>query len=237
MNHRPLTSDQRLTLGIETSGFGGSIALVREGVVMAQCDLDPTGRRHARSLVPEIGHLLTSASLTVSDLDLIAVSIGPGSFTGLRVGVVCAKTLAWAASADVVAVDTYLAIASQSPADVDRVDVVGDGQRGDLYVGRYQRVRSDEWIREGELTIRAADEWLAELESDTVVTGPGLERHAGTAAARGRVLPRELWSPRAASIALLGERRWRSGVRDDVWLLEPFYLRKSSAEEKADSPK
>lgn len=232
-----MTLDHRLTLGIETSGFGGSIALVREGVIVAERDLDPTGRRHARTLVPEIGQLLTDAGVSVAALGLVAVSIGPGSFTGLRVGVVCAKTLAWAVASDVIAVDTYLAIASQSPSDVDRVEVVGDGQRGDLYVGRYQRTSGGEWVREGQLEIQAASEWVAGLQTDVVVSGPGLERHAAAAAARGRVLPRELWCPRAATIAVLGERRWKSGARDDVWTLEPFYLRKSGAEEKADAQK
>lgn len=224
-----------LTLGIETSTFSGSIALLDEcDVHIYERQLDPTGRRHARTLVPEIQSLLKMANRTVDELDLIAVSIGPGSFTGLRVGVVCAKTLAWATSAKIMAVDTYLAIASQSPPDVAAVQVVGDGQRSDLYVGRYRR-GSDGWVRDGDIFIRAADDWLAQLTADDVVTGPGLERHAEAAALRCRVLPRDLWNPGAATVALLGQRRLdATGASDDVWLLEPFYLRKSGAEEKAD---
>ncbi|MFO1093130.1 MAG: tRNA (adenosine(37)-N6)-threonylcarbamoyltransferase complex dimerization subunit type 1 TsaB [Planctomycetaceae bacterium] len=225
-----------LTLGIETSGFGGSVALVQSGKVLVQRDLDPTGRRHARTLVPETRSLFAGAGKAVRDLDLVAVSIGPGSFTGLRVGVVCAKTLAWAAGVKLIAVDTYLAIAHMAPTEVECVQVVGDGQRGDLYVGDYRRDDRGDWVLHGVIAIRPAEDWLAELKPSDVVTGPGLERHAEAAAARCRVLPRDLWMPRAATIALLGEQRLaRTGTSDDIWSLEPFYLRKSGAEEQADT--
>jgi tRNA threonylcarbamoyladenosine biosynthesis protein TsaB len=236
IDDRPSTMNHPLlTLGIETSSFGGSVALTYGGDLLAQRDLDPTGRRHARTLVPEIQSLLTVAGRAAADLELIAVSIGPGSFTGLRVGVVCSKTLAWATGAKLVAVDTFLAIATQSPDDVNVVQVVGDGQRGDLYVGRYRRGTDALWTLNEAIGIMPAEEWLAGLLPADVATGRGLERHAETAAARCRVVPRELWTPRAATVALLGQRRALSGPTDDLWSIEPFYLRKSGAEEKADS--
>lgn len=233
--HRPSAIDPPpLTLGIETSSFGGSVALSCGEEVLALRELDPTGRRHARTLVPEIQSLLRDAGRLVGDLGLIAVSIGPGSFTGLRVGVVCAKSLAWATGAKLAAVDTFLAIASQSPADVQAVQVVGDGQRGDLYIGCYRRIADENWTLEGAIGITPAEDWLATLAATDVVTGPGLERHADAAAARCRVLPRELWTPRATTIAHLGQQRALSGTIDDHWSVEPFYLRRSGAEEKAD---
>ena len=67
------------------------------------------------------------------------MSVGPGSFTGLRVGVVCAKTLAYATGARLAAVDTLEAIAANSPPDVETVHVITDAQRGDLFVGTYRR--------------------------------------------------------------------------------------------------
>lgn len=234
--HRLSTIDHPpLTLGIETSGFGGSVALIEHGAVVAARNLDPTGRRHARALVPEIRSLLTDAGRPASDLGLIAVSMGPGSFTGLRVGVVCAKTLAWATGAAIIGVDTCLAIAAQSPAEVGRLEVVGDGQRGDLYVGRYVRTGEHRWLRDGVIEIRAAETWLSHLDPSTVATGPGLERHAEVAAARCRVLPRSFWTPQATVVARIGELQAQAGTTDDVWTIEPFYLRKSGAEEKADA--
>jgi tRNA threonylcarbamoyladenosine biosynthesis protein TsaB len=228
-------TEGRLTIGIETSGWSGSIALVERGALIGQRILDPAGRRHARTLVPEIEALLSESGRAVRALDAVAVSIGPGSFTGLRVGVVCAKTLAWAANAQIVAVDSFLAIAAQSPPDVIHVDVVGDGQRGDLYVGRYQRGDGGDWRRNGEIGIRPGDAWLSGLTADSIVSGPALERHVADACKRARVLPPAVWTPRGETIALLGERAALAGRADDLWSLEPFYLRRSGAEEKADA--
>ncbi len=78
----------------------------------------------------------------------MAVSVGPGSFTGLRVGVVCAKTLAYANGCQLAAVDTLEAIAANSPADVVSVHVIADAQRGDLFVADYCRKSIVEWDRD-----------------------------------------------------------------------------------------
>lgn len=224
-----------LVLGIETSGIGGSLALVRDGHCTAERSLSQDGRRHARTLVAELGSLLSAEKVAPADLDAVAVSIGPGSFTGLRVGVVCAKTLAWAAETQVIAIDTFLAVAAQAPPDVASLQVVGDGQRGDLYVGRYERLDGARWSRPDEIEICPADRWLSSLTKSDVVSGPGLARHAVEAASRCRVLPPELCDPQAGTVALLGAAAAMRGEFADLWTLEPFYLRRSGAEEKADA--
>lgn len=103
-----------LTLGIDTSGLGGSIAIARDGNCLAERALSRTGRRHARTLVAELKALFDDTRLRPHDCNTVAVSIGPGSFTGLRVGVVCAKTFAYATRCTLVAVDTHLAVAAAS---------------------------------------------------------------------------------------------------------------------------
>lgn len=222
-----------LTLGIETSGWEGSIALLRGGALVAERTLSRTGRRHARTLVSELRELLSSAGVTSRDVQLVAVSAGPGSFTGLRVGVVCAKSFSYATGCALVGVDTFEAIAAGSPADVDRVVVLADAQRGDLYVGRYVRsATSDEWRREGEIEVQRAEEFIAGLPRGTVVTGPGAARWSDALKAVTLVLPAEYGIPRAAVVAAIGERRALAGKTDDVWRLEPVYIRKSGAEEK-----
>lgn len=223
------------TLGIETSGLGGSVALVHDGRCVAARELSRSGRRHARTLVAELKQLLGDNGTPAAAIAAVAVSIGPGSFTGLRVGVVCAKTLAYATGSRVVAVDTFLAVAAQAPDDVDSLQVVGDGQRGDLYLGRYQRANDGDWVRPGPIEIRPAVVWLESLQERDVVSGPGLERHLTRAAERCRVLPAELHHPRAETVALLGESLAQRGEFADLWTLEPFYLRRSGAEEKADA--
>jgi tRNA threonylcarbamoyladenosine biosynthesis protein TsaB len=226
-----------LILGIETSGSGGSIAVAQDRICLAESSLSREGRRHARTLVAEVRSLLAHLAVAPQRLDAVAVSIGPGSFTGLRVGVVCAKTLAYAVPMPLVAVDTFLAIAAQSPEGISSVQIVGDGQRGDLYVGRYQQTSQGTWRRSGDIGIRSAEAWLESLGSQDAASGPGLSRHLDEVTRRCRVLPARCHHPRAATIALLGFEGAASHEFADVWTIEPFYLRRSGAEEKADARK
>lgn len=223
-----------LTLGIETSGPGGGVALADNRRCLAERSLPQEGRRHARMLVSEIRTLLHESLTPLESLDAVAVSIGPGSFTGLRVGVVCAKTLAYALSVPLVAVDTFLAIAAQSPAEIAHLQVIGDGQRGDLYVGRYQRFPEDGWRSSAPIDIQSAEAWLQTLVPSDVATGPGLFRHESEAARRCSLLPVDCREPRAATVAILGEDLAAQGRAADIRSIEPFYLRRSGAEEKAD---
>src|SRR5437016_3375486 len=133
-----------LTLAIETSGSVGSVAVLESTRVLGEQSL-ALGRQHGQSLVPTIRQLLSDCGKRARDCDLVAVSIGPGSFTGLRVGVVCAKTLAYAADCRLAAVDTLHAIACNSPPDVSTVEVLCDAHRGDLFTGRYTRNATGGW--------------------------------------------------------------------------------------------
>lgn len=224
-----------ITLGIETSGQQGSVALCRDGELLDERDLSRDGQRHARALVPELRELLSVNALTPQDVQTLAVSIGPGSFTGLRVGVVCAKTWAYATGSRLIAVDTLLAVAEQAGESAQRLQVVSDAQRNELFVAHCERTSEGVWIRHGEIAIVPAREWTAGLSADDVVSGPGLVKLAEHLSDRCRVLSPETWHPSARTIARLGERAARAGHSDDLWTLEPRYLRKSAAEEKAEA--
>jgi tRNA threonylcarbamoyladenosine biosynthesis protein TsaB len=233
-----------LTLGVESSGLAGSVALRRGGETVAVASLEQAGRRHAQTLVSEIDALLCEHGLTAKQLELIAVSIGPGSFTGLRVGVVFAKTMAYATGCRLAAVDTFRTIAAASPADVADLFVVADAQRGELFVGRYAREEKQDgggpairWNPRKVISIAATDVWcrqLAELApSSSAVSGPAVEAIRSSLPSFVRVLDSELRLPRADRVAELGEQQALAGELADVWTLEPFYLRRSAAEEKS----
>ncbi len=231
-----------LILGIETSGTRGSIALFQNGACLAEAELEAAPRRHAQTLVTEIRELFGLHRLRIPSLEAIAVSVGPGSFTGLRVGVVCAKTLAFATGARLTAVDTLEAIAANSPPDVEIVHVITDAQRGDLFVGTYRRTAEGDWLREGPLAIAAGEAWFAGLRAGDVVTGPGLakwrEAHDASPnppATAWRGLPESVWTPSARAVAAIGARQIARGLVADCATLEPFYLRRSAAEERADA--
>src|SRR5262245_54716909 len=126
-------------LALETSGTSGSIALwTGESTVQpTQWILDPE-IRSARSLAPSVQHALGEMGWKARDLELIAVTTGPGSFTGLRVGVVTAKTLAFALRCPVVGVNTLEIVARQGLLnDRQTVTAVIDAQRKELFVAKW----------------------------------------------------------------------------------------------------
>ena len=115
-------------LALETMGRLGSVAALDEGAVVAERHLDPA-LRSAQSVTPAIGQLLEQLQWQPRDLELIAVATGPGSFTGLRIGVTTAKVLAYAVGADVIGVDALEVVATQTPDDIEHVHVVVGAER------------------------------------------------------------------------------------------------------------
>lgn len=227
-----------ITLGVETSALT-SVALRSHGELLAERTIEPSRQKHAQTLVQESQQILAQHHLTAHDVDLLAVSHGPGSFTGLRVGIVFGKTFAFATGCRLAAVDTLQAVAQASPADVDDVLVVVDAQREQLFHGHFRR-QNDGWFqRQATIDIIDNAEFLSRVASagsgGPALSGPGLRKLSAAPLPQNvRVLPSELWFPRAALIAALGEQMLITGPPADPFLLEPFYLRASSAEEKRD---
>ena len=221
-----------MLLALDTSGMAGSIALARDGVLLAERSLAQAGRRHARTLVAELASLFVECGSSPDQCEAIAISVGPGSFTGLRVGVVCAKTFAYATGCQLTPVDTFEAVATGVPAEVHEVAVIDLAQRGELFVGEYHRT-ADRWERVGEITIEPAEAWAAARRPELHVVGPGLARLRGSLFPEAACLPVEYDTPQARHVATIGARQLRDGRTVDCWSLEPFYLRRSAAEEKA----
>jgi tRNA threonylcarbamoyladenosine biosynthesis protein TsaB len=205
------------------------VALLDAHQVLAEYELE-LGRRHGQELIPAIQRLFAGCGRKPGDLELVAVSVGPGSYTGLRVGVVCAKTLVYTTHSRLAAVDTFQAIACNAPADVSTIEVIGDAQRGDLFRGKYTRTADARWRRDKGIDVIAAENWAARLSADDVLSGPGIDKFGHLVAGRCRVLPREFRIPRAESVARLGIEAVEAGRTADFWSLEPLYLRRSSAE-------
>jgi tRNA threonylcarbamoyladenosine biosynthesis protein TsaB len=225
-----------LILAIETSAQAGSVALLSNRSLVTQVVL-PADRRSAQSLAPAIDELLRTAGVKPAELGLVATTIGPGSFTGLRVGVTTAKTLAYAVGCECLGVDTLEVIALQvagehSPAPAQELHVVVDAQRKELFLARF-RLEAGEAVRIGENEIVPAGEWLASLQPGTLVSGPGLARFVDKVSADVLVAPAQLREPTSAAVGQLAHRDYERGRRDDLWKLMPQYLRPSAAEEKA----
>jgi tRNA threonylcarbamoyladenosine biosynthesis protein TsaB len=157
----------------------------------------------------------------------VMVSVGPGSYTGLRVGVMSAKALAYATGCRLVAVPTFHAIAEQAPAEAQTVDVIADALQGLVYAQRFRRADAG-WEPADELRIEPFETWAA--RAGDWVSGPGVDGYA--ARVRGSVVPAEARAPGLEALYRVG-LRLEPLTAAEVMRLEPLYLRPSSAEEKA----
>jgi tRNA threonylcarbamoyladenosine biosynthesis protein TsaB len=194
-----------------------------------------TGRRHGRDLIPRIGALLKEAGLRARDLQGVAVGLGPGSYTGLRVGVTAAKTLAYVSGARLIGFDSLHAIGRNAPAEVQRISVIADAQRGDLYVADLYRAAPGVPLMPcGNTHVESLADWLARQAPGVHVLGPALLVPRIRAAIPDALVTTDPArnDPQGARLAELARELWASDRRDDPWLLEPSYLRRSAAEDQ-----
>lgn len=217
-------------LALETSTRWGSVAAMLEDQLLGEIAL-PTDRRTAQSLVPAIRELLGHVGWKPADIQLVAVTEGPGSFTGLRIGVTAAKTLAYAVNANLIGVNTLEVIAAQSP-EATEICAVMDAQRKQLFVAAFRRSGGDSLLAMQPTRIVDVDQWLGMLRDQVTVTGPPLGKLRERLSSRIRVAPEEGWPPRASTVGRVAWRHFRAGKRPDIWGLVPRYYRSSAAEEK-----
>jgi tRNA threonylcarbamoyladenosine biosynthesis protein TsaB len=223
-------------IAIETSGRHGSIAALHGGTgedqLLRQTVLGGD-QRTAQALAPALRELLAEVGWAPQSTDLVAVAVGPGSFTGLRIGVTTAKTLAYAAGAELIGVNTLLALAAQAPVSPGPLRAVLDAQRRELFAAQFDADSLTTSATDCETTIIAQEAWLAGLQAGERVAGPPLRRLASQLPPGVKVVPEEFWQPMAEAVGHVAWRAYQAGQRDDLWKLAPNYYRPSYAEEKA----
>jgi tRNA threonylcarbamoyladenosine biosynthesis protein TsaB len=226
-------------LALETSGRVGSIALIEadgdSARVLREVWLSP-GERTARSLLPGIDALLRQYAWRPADVELIATTTGPGSFTGLRIGVVAAKTLAYATGAKLVGVHTLAAIAAGAGATAAQLWTVLDAQRQELFVASFDTRRPIADQATPTTEILSIDAWLARLSPGDAVAGPPLAKCRDRLPEGVAILDEAKWSPAAAFTGQLAVELFHCGATVDPLALVPNYFRKSAAEEKSPAP-
>jgi len=222
-------------IAIETTGRYGSVAAL-EGLP-SECKLLHEivlggEQRTAQSLAPALREMLTQIDWSPKSIKLVVVAIGPGSFTGLRIGVTTAKAFAYAAGAEVIGVNSLVAMAAQAPLMPGRLWTILDAQRQELFVARFEAHDSDTEPDDCVTTIVSRDEWLARLEPGDHVTGPPLRQLCSQLPTDVVAVPESLWQPLASVVGRVGWLAYQAGRRDDLWKLVPQYYRASAAEEK-----
>ncbi len=221
-------------LALETAAKAVSAAVTEDGKVLSSAFQD-TGLTHSRTLMPLVELLLCNTDMTAADLDVIAVSAGPGSFTGVRIGVSAAKGLAWAADKPCTAVSTLAALA-RNVAFMDGLVVCAmDARRQQVYNALFE-------AKDGALTRLTEDRAIAladlaeELRGDPrpkTVLGDGGRMSYDFLTAAGiscRLAPAHLVKENAVSVALEAEELAKNGVLVSAQELAPVYLRPPQAE-------
>ncbi len=220
-----------LTLALESSAKTASVALCNKNGLLAQ-SFQNSGLTHSRTLLPMVEDMLRNQGLSVSDLDLIAVSHGPGSFTGVRIGVSTVKGLAWAAEKPVCGVSTLEAMAYNAVGVTDGlVCCVMDARRGQFYNALFE-IKDEKPVRFCEDRAIDAGQLVSEIKSckkSIFVVGDGgvlcynaLEKEGVPA----RLAPEALRYQTAWGVLLAAQDKPAISAND----LLPVYLRLSQAE-------
>ncbi|MBT8399358.1 MAG: tRNA (adenosine(37)-N6)-threonylcarbamoyltransferase complex dimerization subunit type 1 TsaB [Rhodothermia bacterium] len=221
-----------IILGLETARSVCGVALEVDGRPTASMTL-LRPRSHSERLVPMVVETLARADLAPSDLDAVAVSAGPGSYTGLRIGVSTAKGLCFGIGARLVGVCTLAAYARSviSAAEArgltpDCVAIAVGSRRGEVYFGAFDGHDLSDIMMPGILADEEAVAWLAgESSKGAVVLGGDAASRliAGSNSLAGIKEIHHL--PRAADVAALGRRALERGDEDDLDEFEPYYLK------------
>ena len=215
-------------LALETSTLAGGVALVDGERVVGQILLD-IALTHSERLMAMVDRLLQDCHWKVGDLEGLAVSIGPGSFTGLRVGAATAKGLALGLDLPVALVPTLDVLASNLPFADRPVCPLIDARKGEVYTARY-RWTLGVMERHGEYLALAPAEAVERLNPPVIVLGDGIPAcRPYFGRYRGEILeaPAALSMPSAALVGQLGHALLASGHGVDGDGIAPIYLRPS----------
>ncbi len=231
----------RYLLAIETSAVPGSAALFADGELAGERTLAPDAR-HDRDLFPALQRCLADAALRASDLACVAVGKGPGSYTGTRIGLMAAKALAFGGGVPLVGVSSLAALAWDARETAAFVVPVQEARRDEVYAAVYGRAPDN--APDAAPTAADAPAWQAVVpdractpeEAAALARGPeyslvgaALSRYAEAFASRAvagsRLVP-DRTAPRAASLGCLAWHAFLAGRTDDVFRLQPQYLRR-----------
>jgi tRNA threonylcarbamoyladenosine biosynthesis protein TsaB len=222
-----------LILGIDTATPAVGCAVGGHEGVLASFTA-ARGRRHAETLVPAIDHLRRSIGIELDELGAIAVDVGPGLFTGLRVGVATAKAMASALRVPVVGVSSLDLVAFPVRFSPRLIASVVDARRGEVFFAFYRQVPGG-LQRVSEPQVGATDELTAELLAsgeECLAVGDGAVRYAQELheLTTVEVADAGLQYPSAASLVQLAHARALREEFVNPWEVEPVYLRKADAE-------
>jgi tRNA threonylcarbamoyladenosine biosynthesis protein TsaB len=220
-------------LGIDTATMMGSIGLIDDEGVIAEYSLNIRAT-HSERLMPAIDRLLKDSGIMAKDIDGFAVSIGPGSFTGLRIGLATVKGFAMGCNKPVAAVSTLEALAFNLAYAEYLICPILDARKNEVYTALFKSDRKGGMKRIVQDRVATINTVLTECDTDAIFLGDAVELYKGMILDilknRAHFAPKNKNMPSGVSVAELGLKRLRDGKVADPSSLMPFYIRRSEAE-------
>ncbi|QQR89994.1 MAG: tRNA (adenosine(37)-N6)-threonylcarbamoyltransferase complex dimerization subunit type 1 TsaB [Myxococcales bacterium] len=224
-------------LALDTSTYLGTIALLEDGQLRAELSTHVRAK-HGETVLPHVKHVLELAGFALTDMDLLAVGLGPGSFTGTRVGVATMKGLAFATGIPLVGVCSLRGTASMSASDSVLSVVMMDAYKNEVYMAVYQR-KPDGMLQECLAPLHCSAEAACDLllnefkEARFVISGDGLQKYDAlireSLKNQANYQFQVFASPRASFLADEAVRQFEQHGPSDIDSLEPLYIRGSDA--------
>jgi tRNA threonylcarbamoyladenosine biosynthesis protein TsaB len=232
-SRRPMATGP-LILAVETSGRTGSVALAAGEQILAETSFS-NPMKHSKEVFPAVSELLAKFQRKPHEIEQIYISVGPGSFTGLRIAVTMAKILNLAAATKIVTVDTLDVIAAnagdyikESKIQIQKVAAVLDAKRGQFFVAGYQN-KQGQWEKILADCLMRAPEFLEKFAATNTplwLLGEGLVYYKDKFKTEGiEFFPESCWYPQARKVYLLGWEKAQAGAFADALELQPAYLR------------
>ena len=226
-------------LALDSSAVVASAALCEEEKLLGEYTLN-NGNTHSETLLPMVEALLGAFRLSVDDMDLFAVSAGPGSFTGVRIGVATVKGLAFASGKPCIGVSTLEALAENLNGTEGLVCPVMNARRKQVYTAlfRFQKGKAERLMADSALSLDELDKVLSAYPEPAALTGDGYGMAAGALTHPLIPVPERLRYQSAYSVAQIARKVYQNGGCTTDTELVPIYLRLSQAErERAEREK
>lgn len=212
-------------LGIDTSSSNLSIALSDDKTIILS-ESQFVERRHSSVLVPKIQAMLQKAGIAINRIDGFIVGLGPGSFTGLRIGVSTVKGFGLALGKPCVGIASIDAIAMNNTLACDMVIPIIDAKRGQVYACIYKR-EGNKFIRLTQFLLLPVDELLKKVKGRPVFLGDGLKLYRGSIERFNKsaiFLGEDCWYPKAEHLIMLGFDNIKRHKNTSMEKLKPLYL-------------
>lgn len=222
-------------LALDSSGMVASVAIVEEEQMIAEYTVNYK-KTHSQTLLPMLDEIIKMTQIDLSTIDAIAISSGPGSFTGLRIGSTTAKGLGFALKKPLISIPTVDALAYNLYGNSQCICPIMDARRNQVYTGLYEFINGKLCVKKEQraIGIEQLVEELNDLKREVIFIGDGIPPYASilkeTLTVSFSFAPAHLCRQRAGAVGVLGIEYWKAGNIQSADEHKPEYLRLSQAE-------